>query len=41
VVNLDDITTIPKTLITEQISTLSDERMREIAEAVRFALDLS
>ena len=42
VVNLvDDITTIPKTLVTERISTLSVERMREIAEAVRFALDLS
>ncbi len=41
VVNLDDITTIPKTLVTERISTLSVERMREIDEAVRFALDLS
>lgn len=41
VVNLDDITTIPKTLVAERISTLSGERMREIAEAVRFALDLS
>lgn len=41
VVNLDDITTIPKTLVTERISTLSDERMREIAEAIRFALDLA
>lgn len=41
VVNLDDITTIPKTLVTERISALSVERMREIDEAVRFALDLS
>jgi mRNA interferase MazF len=41
VVNLDDITTIPKTLVIERISTLSAERMREIDEAVRFALDLS
>jgi mRNA interferase MazF len=41
VVNLDNITTIPKTLVTERISTLSGERMREIAEAIRFALDLS
>ena len=40
-VNLDDITTIPKTLVTERISTLSGERMREIAEAIRFALDLA
>jgi mRNA-degrading endonuclease toxin of MazEF toxin-antitoxin module len=41
VVNLDDITTIPKILVAERISTLSSERMREIAEAIRFALDLS
>ena len=41
VVNLDDITTIPKTLVTARITTLSAERMREIAEAIRFALDLS
>ena len=41
VVNLDDITTIPKTLVTERISTLSGERTREIGEAIRFALDLS
>ena len=41
VVNLDDTTTIPKTLVTERISALSVERMREIDEAVRFALDLS
>jgi mRNA interferase MazF len=41
VVNLDDITTIPRTLVIERISTLSAERMREIDEAVRFALDLS
>jgi len=41
VVNLDDITTVPKALVTERISTLSVERMREIDEAVRFALDLS
>ena len=40
VVNLDDITTIPRTLVTERISTLSTERMREIGEAVRFAADL-
>ncbi len=40
VVNLDDIITIPKALVTERISTLSPERMREVGEAVRFALDL-
>ena len=41
VINLDDIVTIPKALVTERISTLSPERMREVGEAVRFALDLS
>ena len=40
VANLDDITTIPKGLVTERIATLSPERMREIDEAIRFALDL-
>lgn len=40
VVNLDDITTIPKSLIRERISVLSAERMQQIEEAVRFALDL-
>ena len=41
VVNLDDITTIPKALVTERIATLSGERMREIDDAIRFALDLT
>jgi mRNA interferase MazF len=41
VVNLDDITIVPKALVIERISTLSAERMREIDEAVRFALDSS
>lgn len=40
VVNLDDITTIPKSRIRERISVLSAERMQQIEEAVRFALDL-
>ena len=41
VVNLDDIVTIPKALLADRVSTLSPERMREVDEAVRFALDLS
>lgn len=40
VANLDDITTIPRALVTERIATLSAERMREVEEALRFALDL-
>lgn len=40
VVNLDDITTIPKSLIRERITVLSADRMQQIEEAIRFALDL-
>ena len=41
VVNLDDITTIPKSLIKERITPLSAERMQQVDEAVRFALDVA
>jgi mRNA interferase MazF len=41
VVNLDDITTLPKFLIKERISSLSPERINQIEEALRFALDLA
>ena len=41
VVNLDDITTIPKTLLKERLTVLSAERMQQIDEAIRFALDLA
>src|SRR5215467_14500928 len=40
VVNLDDITTLPKALINEQITTLSPEKIKRINEAIRFALEL-
>ncbi len=40
VVNLDDITTLPKILIKERITSLSHEKIHQIEEAVRFALDL-
>jgi mRNA interferase MazF len=40
VVNLDDLTTIPKSLIKERIAVLSAERMQQIDDAIRFALDL-
>jgi mRNA-degrading endonuclease toxin of MazEF toxin-antitoxin module len=40
VVNLDDIATIPKTLIRQRIAVLSAEKMLEIEVAIRFALDL-
>ena len=41
VVNLDDLTTIPKVLVKERIATLSTERMAQVDVAIRFALDLS
>jgi len=40
VVNLDDISTIPKALVRQQIAALSAEKMHQIEAAIRFALDL-
>jgi mRNA interferase MazF len=40
VVNLDDITTLPKVLIKQRITALSMEKIQQIDEAIRFALDL-
>jgi mRNA interferase MazF len=40
VVNLDDITTLPKILIKRRITALSAEKIRQIDDAIRFALDL-
>jgi len=40
VVNLDDITTLPKVLIKQCITALSAEKISQIDEAIRFALDL-
>jgi mRNA interferase MazF len=40
VVNLDDVTTIPKSLLRERISSLSTVRIAEVDGAIRFALDL-
>jgi mRNA-degrading endonuclease toxin of MazEF toxin-antitoxin module len=39
VVNLDDIMTIPKTLLENRTTMLSGEKTAEIELAVRFALD--
>ncbi len=39
-VNVDDITTIQKFLIKERIAVLSAERMQQIEDAIRFAIDL-
>ena len=40
VVSLDDMTTLPKALIKQRITSLSPERMQQIDAAIRFALDL-
>ena len=40
VVNLDEIITIPKSLLTEPITTLSSQKMVLISRAISFALDL-
>lgn len=40
VVNLDDITTVPKSLIKERITVLSAEKIQKVDDAIRFALDL-
>ncbi len=40
VVNVDDITTIPKSLLKGRIAVLSAERMQQIEDAIRFAIDL-
>ena len=40
VVNLDDIATIPSSLLGERITLLNADRMRAVAGAITFALDL-
>ena len=40
VVNLDDITTLPKVLIKQRITALSPGKIHQIDDAIRFALDL-
>ena len=40
VVNLDDITTLPKALIKQRVTTLSAKKLEEIDTAIRFALGL-
>ena len=40
VANLDVITTIPKNFLVERIVVLSPEKMAELENAIKFALDL-
>lgn len=40
VANLDDIMTIPKSLLTERVTVLSRTKMTSVARAIIFALDL-
>ncbi len=39
-VNLDDLTTLPKILIKQRMTALSAEKMEQVNQAIRFALDL-
>ena len=40
VINLDEIVTIPKTILTECITKLSSGKLAAVADAIRFVLDL-
>jgi mRNA-degrading endonuclease toxin of MazEF toxin-antitoxin module len=40
VVNLDDIMTIPKALVGRRIAALSEERLAQVADAIRYSLAL-
>jgi mRNA interferase MazF len=40
VINLDEILTIPKSRLTERITTLPSEKMSNVDKAIAFALDL-
>ena len=39
VVNLDNIQTVPKNKLSKRIAHLSDEKMREVFEAIKFVFD--
>ncbi|PIU57468.1 MAG: hypothetical protein COS88_01010 [Chloroflexi bacterium CG07_land_8_20_14_0_80_51_10] len=40
-VNLDNILPIPKSRLTERLTTLSDDKMTAVTKAIIFALDLT
>ena len=40
VINTDDLSTIPKSLLSRRLATLSPARIGELDAAIRFALDL-
>lgn len=40
-VNLDEILTIPKSLLKSRLSVLDDQKMDQVGQAIRFALDLA
>ena len=40
VINLDNILTIPKSTLTERITTISSEKMSKVDKAIIFALDI-
>jgi len=40
VINADDLTTIPKSMLSRRLTTLSPARVTELEAAIRFALEL-
>ena len=40
VVNLDDILTVPKSILKDRITSLSPEKMADVAKSVIFAIDI-
>ena len=40
VVNVDDILTVPKSVLKDRVTVLSANKMEAVASAIRFALDL-
>jgi mRNA-degrading endonuclease toxin of MazEF toxin-antitoxin module len=40
VINVDELTTIPKSMLDRYVTTLSQQKMGEVNRAIRFALAL-
>ena len=40
VINLDDIATVPENVLIEKLTTLSEEKMKKVNEAIIFALGM-
>ncbi|MBU1670799.1 MAG: type II toxin-antitoxin system PemK/MazF family toxin [Actinobacteria bacterium] len=40
VANLDDLQTVPRSMLIERLTTIPEEKMSQVAEAISFALNL-